>query len=215
MDWYPSSLLQWIDGQQRGFPGGSEVNNLPTNAGNIGSILGWGRFPGEGNGNPLKYSCLENPMDIRAWQATVHGVTKSQIQLSMRAHTHRYYEKQRFSQKWGSIVSHYQTTHFSQILLQQELLQVPASASEATPHSFQFSSIMRMVKQDWRLGLSKTLQVFSFPWHLTWNNPEERGNTFSQQKSKTNSYLIWIFKKIYPYFISHVGKEGHINHKNS
>ena len=54
--------------------------NLPASAGDlrdVGSIPGWGRFPGEGNGNPLQYSCLENPMDRGAWQATVHGVTKS------------------------------------------------------------------------------------------------------------------------------------------
>ena len=48
---------------------------------------GSGRSPGEGNGNPLQYSCLENPMNIGAWQATVHGVAKSQIRLSERAHT--------------------------------------------------------------------------------------------------------------------------------
>ena len=47
-----------------------------------GSIPGSGRSPGEGNGNPLHYSCLENPMDRGAWQATVHGVAKSQTQLS-------------------------------------------------------------------------------------------------------------------------------------
>ena len=48
------------------------------NAGDPGSIPGLGRSPGEGNGNPLQYSCLENPMDRGAWQATVHGVAKSQ-----------------------------------------------------------------------------------------------------------------------------------------
>ena len=48
----------------------------------MGSIPGPGRSPGEGNGNPLQYSCLENPMDRGAWQATVHGVAKSQTQLS-------------------------------------------------------------------------------------------------------------------------------------
>ena len=46
--------------------------------GRLGLIPGWGRFSGEGNGNPLQYSCLENPTDGGAWQATVHGVTKSQ-----------------------------------------------------------------------------------------------------------------------------------------
>ena len=58
------------------------VRNLPANAGDIrdtGSIPGSGRSPGEGNGNPFQYSCLENPMDRGAWMvATVHGVTKSQ-----------------------------------------------------------------------------------------------------------------------------------------
>ena len=47
------------------------------NAGDLGSIPGLGRVPGEGNGNPLQYSCLENPMDRGAWWATVHGVTES------------------------------------------------------------------------------------------------------------------------------------------
>ena len=50
------------------------VKNPPANAGEAGSIPGSGRSPGEGNGNPLQYSCLENPMDRGAWQATVHGI---------------------------------------------------------------------------------------------------------------------------------------------
>ena len=60
-------------------PGGSVVKNLPANAGderNTGSIPGSGRYPGEGNGNPLQYSCLGNPMGTGVWQATVHGVTE-------------------------------------------------------------------------------------------------------------------------------------------
>ena len=60
------------------------VKNLPAKAGDavdMGSIPGSGRAPEEGHGNPLQYSCLENPMDRGAWRATVHGVTKSQIQL--------------------------------------------------------------------------------------------------------------------------------------
>ena len=59
-----------------GFPGGSVVKNLPANAEDVGSVPGSGRSPGEGNGNPLKYSCLGNPMDRGAWWATVHGVAK-------------------------------------------------------------------------------------------------------------------------------------------
>ena len=65
-----------------GFPGGSEVKASACNAGDLSSITGSGRFPGEENGNPLQYSCLENPMDGGAWWATVHGVAKSRTQLS-------------------------------------------------------------------------------------------------------------------------------------
>ena len=65
-----------------GFPGNSGVKNLQASAGGSGSIPGSGRSPGEGNGNPLQYSCLENPMDGGAWWTRVHGVAKNQIQLS-------------------------------------------------------------------------------------------------------------------------------------
>ena len=64
-----------------GFPDGSVVNGVPANAGDLGSIPGSGRSPAEGNGNPLQYSCLENPMDRGAWRATICGVTKSQTRL--------------------------------------------------------------------------------------------------------------------------------------
>ena len=60
-----------------GFPGGSEVKASASNAGDLGSIPGLGRSPGEGNGNPLQCSCLENPRDGGAWWATVHGVAES------------------------------------------------------------------------------------------------------------------------------------------
>ena len=60
-----------------GFPGGSDGKESACSAGDPGSITGSGRSPGEGNGNPLQYPCLENPMDGEAWQATVHGVAKS------------------------------------------------------------------------------------------------------------------------------------------
>ena len=67
-----------------GFPGGSVVKNPAANAGDtrdMGLIPGLGRSPGEGNGNPLQYSCLENPMDRGAWWAVVLGVANSQTQL--------------------------------------------------------------------------------------------------------------------------------------
>jgi len=59
-----------------GFIGGSEVKNLLVNSGDSGSSPGAGKSPGEGNGNSLQYSCLENLMDRGAWWATVNGVTK-------------------------------------------------------------------------------------------------------------------------------------------
>ena len=59
-----------------GFLSGSGGKESACNAGHLGLIPGSGRSPGEGNGNPLQYSCLENPMDRGAWQATVHGVTR-------------------------------------------------------------------------------------------------------------------------------------------
>ena len=65
-----------------GFPGGSDGKESAHNVGDLGSIPGLGRSPGEGNSYPLWYSCLENFMDRGAWQATVHGVAKSRTQLS-------------------------------------------------------------------------------------------------------------------------------------
>ena len=64
------------------FPGGSDGKASACNMGDLGSIPGLGRSPGEGNGNPLQYSCLENPRDGGTWKATVHGVAKSQTWLS-------------------------------------------------------------------------------------------------------------------------------------
>ena len=67
------------------FPDGSAVNNLPANAGDAGDvdlIPGPGRSPGGGNGNPLQYSCLENPMNKGTRRATVQGVAKRRTQLS-------------------------------------------------------------------------------------------------------------------------------------
>ena len=60
-----------------GFPGGSECKESACIAGDLGSIPGVGRFPGGGHGNPLQYSCLQNPVDRGAWWPTVHGVAKS------------------------------------------------------------------------------------------------------------------------------------------
>ena len=73
------SLILRPHSSQMGFPGGSEVKASTCNAGDLGSIPGSGRSPGDGNGNPLQYSCLENPMDRGAWWATVHRVAGSDM----------------------------------------------------------------------------------------------------------------------------------------
>ena len=65
-----------VDSQPRGFPGGSDGKKSTCEAGDLGSIPGSGRSPGEGNGNPVQYSCLEHPMDKGTQWATVRGVTK-------------------------------------------------------------------------------------------------------------------------------------------
>ena len=69
--------------KHKNFPGDSVVKNPPANEGDLGSIPGLGRSPGEGNGNPLQDSCLESPMDRGAWRATVQGVAKSQTRPSV------------------------------------------------------------------------------------------------------------------------------------
>ena len=61
------------------FPGGSTVKNAPVKAGDMGSIPGSGRYPGEGNSNLLQYFCLENPRDRGSWQAAVQGVAESDM----------------------------------------------------------------------------------------------------------------------------------------
>ena len=77
----PYFLFFFSNTKSRGFPDGAVVKNLPASAGDareVGSIPGLGRSPGEGNGNPLQYPCLENPTDREAWWAIVQLVAKSQ-----------------------------------------------------------------------------------------------------------------------------------------
>ena len=70
---------------KKGFPGGSDGKEFACNAGDLGSIPGLGRSPG--HGNPLQYSCLENPMDRGAWWVTVHGVTELDTTEQLKTHT--------------------------------------------------------------------------------------------------------------------------------
>ena len=72
------------------FPPSSVGKESACNAGDLGSIPGSGRSPGEGNGNPLQYSCLENPMDKGAWRATVHGVARVGHDLATKPPPPRY-----------------------------------------------------------------------------------------------------------------------------
>ena len=85
----------------RGFPGTSVVKNLPDIAGD--SIFGLERSPGRGNGNPLQYSCLENPMDREAWWAIIHRVAKSQMGLNDKTTTMHidFYSSLLLTWRWG------------------------------------------------------------------------------------------------------------------
>ena len=75
-------MMVWYCNSPGGIAGGSEGKASACNVGDLGSIPGSGRSLGEGNGNPLQYPCLENPMDRGAWWATVHRVAKSRTRLS-------------------------------------------------------------------------------------------------------------------------------------
>ena len=77
----------WLSSWEVGFFDGSDDKESACNAGNLSSVLATGRCPGEGNGKPLQYSCLENSMHRGAWRATVHGVAKGWTRLS---HSHIY-----------------------------------------------------------------------------------------------------------------------------
>ena len=99
---------------KQGFPGGTMLKHPPANAGGAryaGSIPGSGRSPGVDNGNPQQHFCLENSMDRGPWQATVHGISKSQTWLSMHTcththtHTHTHNLKSTFTNQVGKIQS--------------------------------------------------------------------------------------------------------------
>ena len=81
-DWESCADTYTLSCVKSGFPGGSDGKESACNAGDLSLIPGWRRSPGEGKSYPLQYSCLENPMDKGAMQATVYGVTKSWVQLS-------------------------------------------------------------------------------------------------------------------------------------
>ena len=98
------------------------VKNPPANAGDSNSIPGSGRSPGEGNGNPFQYSCLENPMNRGAWWATVHGVTKSRTSPSEHTLTH-FIIHWKYTYEWMKInVMGYQNPLIIQILCPSSLI---------------------------------------------------------------------------------------------
>ena len=82
LELYHRATITLYENKTENLPPTSEVKASARNVGDLGSIPGLGRFPGDGNGNPLQYSCLENPMGGGAWWTTVHGVAKSWTQLS-------------------------------------------------------------------------------------------------------------------------------------
>ena len=84
--WLENNICTW-DEFSLTFPGGSVVKNLSANAGDVGSISGWGSSPGEGNGNSLQCSYLGNPIDRGAWQATAHEA----VEWDTAEHTHTYH----------------------------------------------------------------------------------------------------------------------------
>ena len=100
------SDLQWH--KDGGFPGGASSKASACYAGDLGSIPGSGRCPGEQNGYPLQYTCLENSMDRRAWQVIVHGVAKSRTQLkwlSMQRWWWWWFSRQVVSYSWVSCIA--------------------------------------------------------------------------------------------------------------
>ena len=128
-----------------GLPSGSDDKESACNAGDPGLTPRSGRSPGEGNGNPLQYCCLENPMDRGAWWATVHGVAKSQTQLS------NWVYMQRPLMYWpGSYLSHFQFHSCHHLLVTP--IQVLAFSSTGKTNTFgnqfpnHFSSLLNFKK---------------------------------------------------------------------
>ena len=118
-----------------GFPGGSEVKESACNAEDLGSIPGSWRSPGEGNGNPLQYSCLENPMDRGIWQATVNGVARIGYNLATKRHHHHHHHL--YTIQDGSLhVTSWETTFWQ-------------------PETEMFISIVGSRFQHWQRGLSQ------------------------------------------------------------
>ena len=122
-----------------GLPGGWDSKKSTCNAGDPGSTPGSGRSSGEGSGNPLQYSCLENSMDKGVWQATVHGVTKSWTQLSDFHHQWKH-EKKRKSLEILPLrndqCSHFDLHIFLSSLLQNWKYTEGATLYPALPHPF-------------------------------------------------------------------------------
>ena len=78
------------------------VKNPPAKAGDVGSVPGWGRSPGEGNGSPLQYFCVENPMERGTWQAAVHGLPRVRHDLMTKPPSLQNTLDKREAKKWGN-----------------------------------------------------------------------------------------------------------------
>ena len=144
-----------------GFPGGSDGKESTCSARDPGLIPGSRRSPVEGNGNPLQYSCLENPMDRGAWQAIVHGVTKSGTRSVM--------SPSRTISIWGVLLQ----SHFSSVglityfrtnltvnilyLSRDRMIRLPCSRSEKCPFGWKYPQIR---------GATKFWQLFQARWWI-------------------------------------------------
>ena len=107
-----------------GFPGGSEVKVSACNAGDPGLIPGSERSPGKGNGTPLQYSCLENPMDGGAWSAAVHGIARSRTRLRDFTLTFHFHALEKEMATYSSVVTTHGCKFSCCILISNQLNQI-------------------------------------------------------------------------------------------
>ena len=135
------------------------VKNPPASAGDAGLMPGWGRSPGGGNGNPLQYSCLGNPMDKGAWQAAVHGVAKSQTRLCDSTGATIYAEDTTVNKRDKSLLSVNQLVNGSCESSSEQASQSPWTLVSLLISAMKCSSWFPVCWQAWRLGTEDSLRL--------------------------------------------------------
>ena len=155
-----------------GFPGGSDRKVSACNAGDTGSVPGSERSPGEGNGNPLQYSCLENPMDRGAWRSSVHGVTKSQTQLSDFTFTFTLYTHIKLN-LWAvhlKLTLHCKSTALQSKNKADAHFNVKSHHTEGTPHRVDLGS--------WPVKVPEGTGTWAISWNVVYShNHLEKGKS--------------------------------------